>query len=141
MAPPQRPNKNEKKKGPICCIFHYKKKFPGIMPSDPPNSLICPVFLTLAPLAPSNANVWSRLTTGRSSAVCLLALTVVLVKIKVSTVSWFQGCRKWGGEGGSRPPCPLTGGARGGGGCPSTKKTRHHKHTYKLKFKKNQKRK
>ena len=31
------------------------------MPPDPPNLLICSVFLALAAAGPANANVWSRL--------------------------------------------------------------------------------
>ena len=50
-----------------------------------------------------------------------------------------QGCQKWGARG--LPPLPSDWGARGGRGCPSTKKMWHHKHTNKLKFKKNSKRK
>ena len=52
MPPPQRPDKNYKN-GPICSILHYQKKnFPGGMPPDPPNSLICSVFLALATAGP-----------------------------------------------------------------------------------------
>ena len=51
-APPQRPDKNDKN-GPICSIMHYQKNiFPGGMPPDPHNSLICSVFLALAAAGP-----------------------------------------------------------------------------------------
>ena len=55
----------------------------------------------------------------------------------VSNVIKVQGCGKWWGRGGA-PPCSLTGGARGGGGCPSTMKKRRHKHTYKLRLMQNE---
>ena len=37
-----------------------KKNFPGVMLPNPPNSLICSVFLAVAAAGPSNANIWSR---------------------------------------------------------------------------------
>ena len=37
---------------------------------------------------------------------------VCSVNAAANSWSTIQGCRKWGGRG--HPPCPLTGGARGG---------------------------
>ena len=39
-----------------------------------------------------------------------------------AVIKWVQGCRKWEGRGGGRPPCPLTGGARGAEGAPPIRK-------------------
>ena len=51
-GPPQRPDKNDKI-AHFCSILHYLKKiFPGGMPPDPHNSLICSVFLALAAAGP-----------------------------------------------------------------------------------------
>ena len=52
MALPQRPDKNEKiaQSAAICII--KTKIFPGAMPPDPPNSLICSVFLALDAAGP-----------------------------------------------------------------------------------------
>ena len=61
----------------------------------------------------------------------------------VKPCKWaIKGAGRGGGAGeGSRPLCPLTGGRGGGGRCPSTMKKQCGKHTYKLEFKKNEKRK
>ena len=51
-GPPQRPDKNDKI-AQFCSILPYlKKDFPGSMPPDPHNSLICSVFLALAAAGP-----------------------------------------------------------------------------------------
>ena len=51
-GPPPRPDKNLKMAQFAAFCIIRKKKFPGDMPPDPPNSQICSAFLALAAAGP-----------------------------------------------------------------------------------------
>ena len=62
MPPPQRPDKNDKKNGPICSILNNLKKISQwACPQTPLIRWFTSYFWRSVSLAPSSANVWSRL--------------------------------------------------------------------------------